>query len=735
MGETSLLSLDASERERMLDMVRRLQLAKRWSMVLLVVAGVVSIPVYGWAMQVPFLLAAVALGVSHSRAEHLRRPEYLLQATWLFAQLAIVAAIALSHGPRVYVISVLVLPMLVTAAVFPGRIVAVGAAITAVLMLAVGVVLMPSAVAAMPPVVTHPIVLLIVLSLLASRTAAADEESRHSVVVDPLTGLLNRAALRARAAELTYHMCGTGGSDVAVLLCDVDRFKRVNDQRGHAAGDAVLAEVARRLKESIGRSGSPYRYGGEEFVVLLEGCAAAQAADLAEQICEAVRRDRVAGLPITVSVGVASSSPAVRDYPALLAVADRALYRAKAAGRDCVRVADPRDYSPWPATAPVASEPLVDRRRCPVSDADAGVSTAPRPDQGRRVAERGSWLVFTNAEREHLLDSVARATETNKITNPVVAVALIFSAFWLGWLQLIPLTVGIAAAVISGEVVLPRSRRPERPGLWGPLVLLLCMGLAMLLAGHQILFALPLVSILMFSQGAASPARTAARVALIDAAVIAAVALLIGMHEVSDNPSILVFPLALLGAIAFFGYAIGKSTMHHRGVAAADPLTGAFTRRALKSRVAELEQGADAAGEPVSILVVDLDHFKAVNDEHGHPTGDRVLADVVARLREGMRAFDSVYRIGGEEFLLLLVGMDACTSLDRAERIRAAVGERPLAGLNLTVSVGVATCPSGVAFDYEDVFASADAALLCAKASGRDRVLTDPRAEQIAAAG
>jgi diguanylate cyclase (GGDEF)-like protein len=733
MDGTSLLSLDESERERMLDIVRRLRPAMRWSMVLLVIAAVVSIPVYGWAMQVPFLLAGVVLGVTRSRAEHLRRPEFLLEAGWLFAQLAIVAAIALSHGPRVYLLSVLVLPVLVTAAVFPGRIVALGAAITAVLMLAVGVVLMPSAVAAMPPVVTYAIALLIVLSLQASRTAAADEDSRQSVVVDPLTGLLNRAALQARAAEPMHQLAGAGGSELAVLVCDVDHFKRVNDERGHATGDAVLAEVARRLEKSIGRSGSLYRYGGEEFIVLLEGGAAARAADLAEQIREAVRQDCVAGLPITVSLGVASSSPEVRDYVALVAVADRALYRAKAAGRDCVRLAEPRDHGPTPANAPVGLEALVDRRRFPVSAADPGASTAPSPHEGGHVAGLGSWLMLTKAEREHLLDIVARTVEINKIANPVAAAAIIFSAFWLGWLQLIPLTVGIAAAVISGEVLLPRSQSPGAPSALGPLVLLVCMGLAMVIAGPQILFALPLLAILMFSHAAAFPARMVAWVVVIDAAVMTAVALLIGAHEVSENPSIIVFPVALLGAIAFFGYAIGKSTIHHRGVAAIDPLTGALTRRALQSRVAELEHRRDAAGEPVSILIVDLDYFKAVNDEHGHATGDRVLADVAARLREESRALDSVYRIGGEEFLLLLVGIDAPTALDRAERIRAAVNDQPLARMKLTVSVGVATCPSGVAFDYEDLFASADAALLSAKEAGRDRILTVSPATHLAA--
>ena len=632
-----MLSLDASERERLLDMVRRLRPAKRWSMVFLLVAAAVSIPVYGWAMQVPLLLAGGALGVSLARVERVRRPDYLLEVAWLFAQLAIVAAIALSHGPRVYLVSVVALPTLVMAAVFPGRIVALGTAIAALLMLAVGVVLMPSAFAAMPPVVTQPIAWLIVLSLLASRTAAADEQSRLSVVVDPLTGLLNRSALQARAAELTHHLGGSGGgSQVAVLLCDVDHFKRVNDELGHTAGDAVLVEVARRIEQSVGGRGSLYRYGGEEFIVLLEGRAAAGAADLAEQIRQAVRRECVADLPITVSLGVASSSPAVRDYAALLAVADRTLYRAKAAGRDGVRVAEPRDYGPIPTAPTAGSERPVDRRHRPAPGVGAGTTTTPGRDRAEHGGEgRRSWLVFSSAEREHLLDIVARSTEINKIAQPVAAIALVFSAFWLGWLQLIPPVLGVTAAAINGEVVVPRCRRPEIAGLLGPLMLLLSLGAAMLVVGHELLFALPLVTILMFSQAASSPARTAVRVALIDVAVMTTVALLIGRHEVFDNPSILVFPLALLGATAFFGHAIGKSTMHHRGVAAVDSLTGALTRRALKSRVAELEHRSDAAGEPVSILIVDLDHFKAVNDEHGHATGDQVLVDVVAEYATG----------------------------------------------------------------------------------------------------
>ena len=120
---TSFLCRNAGERERLLDMSRRLRPAKRRTMLLLAVASVVSIPVYGWAMQLPLLLVACAFGAVQLRIEHVRRPENVLAGLWLFAQLAIVLAIALAEGPRVYTLSILVFPMLVAAAVFPRRVV------------------------------------------------------------------------------------------------------------------------------------------------------------------------------------------------------------------------------------------------------------------------------------------------------------------------------------------------------------------------------------------------------------------------------------------------------------------------------------------------------------------------------------------------------------------------------------------------------------------------------------
>ncbi len=120
-------------------------------------------------------------------------------------------------------------------------------------------------------------------------------------------------------------------------------------------------------------------------------------------------------------------------------------------------------------------------------------------------------------------------------------------------------------------------------------------------------------------------------------------------------------------------------------------------------------------------MVADLDHFKAINDQHGHACGDHVLVGVAERIQAGVRLFDPVYRIGGEEFVALLVGASPDSSTV-AERIRDAVRSEPIAGIPVTVSIGVAVSPAGEPFDYEALFAAADAALRRAKTSGRDRV-------------
>lgn len=156
-----------------------------------------------------------------------------------------------------------------------------------------------------------------------------------------------------------------------------------------------------------------------------------------------------------------------------------------------------------------------------------------------------------------------------------------------------------------------------------------------------------------------------------------------------------------------------------------DHLTGLANRRAL-FEAAERELGRSGiAPRPTALLVIDADHFKAINDRHGHPGGDRVLRHLAGLLGETFREVDVVARIGGEEFAVLLPSTDLARALMVAERLRASVAAHPAMvdgqPVRYTVSTGVAIAPDGEG-GIDRLLARADAALYAAKRTGRNRV-------------
>jgi diguanylate cyclase (GGDEF)-like protein len=166
----------------------------------------------------------------------------------------------------------------------------------------------------------------------------------------------------------------------------------------------------------------------------------------------------------------------------------------------------------------------------------------------------------------------------------------------------------------------------------------------------------------------------------------------------------------------------------HR-VAVTDPLTSAFNREFLQTRLpAEIESALDR-DRPLSIALVDVDHFKAVNDQHGHGVGDAVLAEVARRLRGAIRGGDLLVRYGGEEFLVVLPKADAGRAWEVGERMRQRVCERAFdvgdgLALLLRVSVGIAQWRIGE--KMPELIERADVALYDAKQRGRNRVEVAP---------
>jgi two-component system cell cycle response regulator len=157
-----------------------------------------------------------------------------------------------------------------------------------------------------------------------------------------------------------------------------------------------------------------------------------------------------------------------------------------------------------------------------------------------------------------------------------------------------------------------------------------------------------------------------------------------------------------------------------------DSLTSLFNHRHVLELVAQAVERADRYAEPVSVLMADIDHFKAVNDENGHLTGDALLRELAVLLRDSVRSVDAVGRYGGEEFLILLPHTAYEEGMMLAERIRARVqaaafrlGDRTH---RLTLSLGVFSCPSPLVSSAADLVREADRALYRAKNAGRNRV-------------
>jgi len=159
-----------------------------------------------------------------------------------------------------------------------------------------------------------------------------------------------------------------------------------------------------------------------------------------------------------------------------------------------------------------------------------------------------------------------------------------------------------------------------------------------------------------------------------------------------------------------------------------DGLTGIANRRRCEEALVSEIARADRLGSPLTLVLADLDDFKQINDEHGHPTGDEVLREFAAVVRATVRDSDLAGRWGGEEFLLLLPGSDGVGGAQLAERVRSALAERSFLGhggtvVSVTCSFGVAQLTAGS--DERDLFAAADRALYRAKREGKNRVAVD----------
>jgi len=165
--------------------------------------------------------------------------------------------------------------------------------------------------------------------------------------------------------------------------------------------------------------------------------------------------------------------------------------------------------------------------------------------------------------------------------------------------------------------------------------------------------------------------------------------------------------------------------------AVTDALTGLFNRRYASAQLQRMAAQCRRSGRDFAVMVLDIDHFKTINDRHGHAAGDAVLREVAARLRANLRPVDLLARIGGEEFLVAVPDSDISHARNVAERLREVVGARPFRmpgreeGVCVTLSIGVSlasTLDGRATLRPDDLVEAADQALFAAKGSGRNAV-------------
>ena len=338
----SLASIRAeARRERLLDMERRVSRYRAACFAILALALASAGSEVGWWWLVTLLVGFVGFAIADRFMQASRRPWLWVAGAWGALPLLLGAAVIATGGPTSPALMWFALPAVTLGVRFEPWGMVVGTAYLLAVFLVSTVAVDPASAADHTQTLTAAVALILSTVILSGALVESDRAHRRRSTLDPLTGLFNRNALEQRLGELDGQPCGREKElSHALLLCDLDHFKRVNDRHGHAAGDAVLQDVAYTMRAALRAGDSIYRIGGEEILVVLPGASEEDAVGIAERLRQAVRDRRPGGVEVTISIGAAVSKPQTVDTDDLVARADAALYSAKAGGRDTVFVAN-----------------------------------------------------------------------------------------------------------------------------------------------------------------------------------------------------------------------------------------------------------------------------------------------------------------------------------------------------------------------------------------------------------
>ena len=499
---------------------------------------------------------------------------------------------------------------------------------------------------------------------IALRNAEAHDEVKVQAERDALTGLRNHGSFQR---ELSAILAGGPDRPVAVLMMDLDRFKGYNDRNGHPAGDDLLVAVSRAIETSTRQGDRAYRYGGDEFAVLLPDCNRADAEEVAARIKAAIEAipDESGGPHVSISIGVACHPEDAHDKDSLVETADQALFLAKGAPFRSAR-------DQFVAALDETAMGLLDGSR-PDKLLDSILVRATRllgvPDGYVYLAEPGDTFLTCHAGIGTMEKFIGFKLQIDRGIGGIVY------------------RTGRPYAVDDYDAW--SEAAPEFKGMVGAGV-----GVP-LTVGGQVIGVIGLAS------------RTSERV--------------------FRQPEI--DALARFAQLA--SIALENARLQEQALTPRDPVTGLPSREILLQRIVDAVavQPVGTEAQPVSVVLLDVDRFQIVNESLGHAVGDRVLREVGARISTVLTEVDTVARFGGDTFGVLLPGTDADGALALAERIQAQL--KPPFDLDgrtwfISASMGIGVGAPGVT-GAGDLLQEAEIALVDTKADPNRRIaLFDP---------
>jgi diguanylate cyclase len=597
---------------------------------------------------------------------------------------------------------------------------------------------------------------------------------------DALTGLTNRRRMMSLLDEEVARQLRTGQA-FSVAILDIDWFKRINDSGGHALGDTVLREFAAAALSALRQTDTLARWGGEEFLLLMPDCDEPRAFALLQRAHQAVAdseplklvlpaRDRSASdaalTAVTFSAGIAQHG-AADTLAHTLDQADLALYRAKQAGRNrsITRHDNPLSGAALMLSAGDSQRDILRERRAAAAQAQA---------QTHRMAAISASLYDTRAQEagasaassvqpprtlwrvgfDLLMGSNPTTQEHLRLQMFAFALHLIWMAVVLWYAmpqQHITPFDGMVVVIYEGVSVLlfyslirsGLSARFRDPLLSLP---------QMLVASAVACFAYVVAPVLrpsllhllcviqVFNMITLTPLGS--RIVGASAVLMLLMALLamqlLGQAGLSTEMFNIAMSCVILLSLAKLShqYSVVRANVESekelladavermRELVIRDALTGLFNRKHMQDLLRQECERFARSGQGFCVALIDLDHFKRVNDVYGHQMGDAVLAGVARAAQGALRENDVICRWGGEEFLVLLRDNDpAQEGLQAMARLRRHVTElRPASSapdLSVTFSAGLAVSQPGEAM--VQMLERADRALYAAKSGGRNQ--------------